>query len=879
MLSGHILATTILMLGVSSAMKSQAQPASLDLVSDAMVISVQPSSGAWTLLDRRSGQRWPSTGTARIASAPAFAEAFTQQRSTHDALGRLTSLTLSGTRGVSASISLVDDGSSVVFSYGGDEISGGIKVFGDALQISAREKGYAIVPCREGLLFPADSGVACKRTFGSSDYEGCHMNMMGFVKNGSALIMDWDDAYVFPELQSVLPTDDEGDDAVQRLLCEVTLRGSARSIRLSPLGLGDWNKVAEQYRRIAEQKGLAITLNEKTRRNQRLALLDGAANVKLWTCLARRMNEDSSAEESVNVRWTFDEAAEIAEHLRHDLQIEKCLFIIGGWTEGGYDCRHPDALPANPECGGNDALAAAVARIQSLGYVAAFHDNYQDMYADAPSWDPAMLEKDGAGNPLKGGRWLGGRAYMVCAPKQYELASRPQNLPAVQKLFGPWCYFIDTTYAVGPRECRDPAHPIDRNSDIAWKQKLSDFARECFGLFGSECGREWALPHSDWFEGLVGVSGRYFHNLEPAKMGAQVIPFWEMVYHDCQVVHGKYGYTADQAAEYVAHHALCARTLHYHSMPDHLYWKDEQRIPRLNVIPSVESFQPDGDQAFNISYSWQAEGGTDDNWRAFVHFVDDNKILFQNDHELTPATSSWQAGQTIKSGPFRVVVPEGIQAQQVKVYLGLFSLSDVSARAKLIGGDGQDRVLVGTLRLKPTLHFTPGHQEKDWNAAAYTRSDDGWADGMHPMDVFIKNTQELLGPINELCTHLRLHDFAYLNAERSLKRAVYGAGEAAVSVTVNMDAQALSVPSRYGGEVLLPPWGVLAEASSFTAFYASRWGGRDYAKPALFCIRAADGKALAQARQLRIFHGLGDPEISWRGQSFTVQREAVVNLP
>ncbi len=132
---------------------------------------------------------------------------------------------------------------------------------------------------------------------------------------------------------------------------------------------------------------------------------------------------------------------------------------------------------------------------------------------------------------------------MVCAPKQVELAMRPQNLPEIQRLFAPWSYFIDTTYAVGPRECSDPAHPIGRNDDIAWKIRLSDEARKLFGIFGSECGREWALPHSDFFEGLTGVSGKYFHNLDPAKLGATVIPFWEMVYHDCQICWGKYGYS------------------------------------------------------------------------------------------------------------------------------------------------------------------------------------------------------------------------------------------------------------------------------------------------------------------------------------------------
>ena len=171
------------------------------------------------------------------------------------------------------------------------------------------------------------------------------------------------------------------------------------------------------------------------------------------------MNDDGTKEESATVHWTFDEAAQVAEHIRKDLDIPRCLFIVGGWAEGGYDCRHPDNLPANPECGGNKALADAVRRVQSLGYVACLHDNYQDMYRGAKSWDPGCIEKRSDGSLIEGGRWLGGRAFMVCAPKQIEMAMRPQNLPEIQKLFGPWCYFIDTTFAVGPRGMRRPQPP------------------------------------------------------------------------------------------------------------------------------------------------------------------------------------------------------------------------------------------------------------------------------------------------------------------------------------------------------------------------------------------------------------------------------------
>ncbi|HRR82065.1 MAG TPA: DUF5696 domain-containing protein [Planctomycetota bacterium] len=842
----------------------------LRLESEAMRVEADSASGRWALLDKASGVRWPSAGEASPGASPALLGGFS------DATAAPEAITLSKRNGAGVRFALVDGGRTLEVSY---KDAGEVRALADALRVTDAEGGYLVVPCREGLLLRADSGRSFQRTFGTSEYEGCHMNMLGLVKAGSALVVSWDDAYVFPEVQSVQPREAAPK---QHLTTTLALRRSANVLRLTPLGKGDWNTLAAGYRRIAEGKGIAATLRAKIQRNAKAELMLGAANVKLWTCLARKRNEESTADESVKVRWTFDEAAQIAEHLRKDLGIERCLFILGGWTEGGYDCRHPDNLPANPECGGNAALADAVRRIQALGYLACLHDNVQDMYRDAKSWNPAFIEKDAKGELVKGGRWLGGRAYMVCAPKQLELAQRPQNLPETQKLFAPWSYFIDTTYAVGPRECHDPAHPLGRNDDIAWKIKLSAYARDVFGLFGSECGREWALPCSDFFEGLVGVSGKYFHSLDPASLGAIVIPFWEMVYHDCQVAYGKYGYAAEQAAEYVAHHVLCARPLHYHSVPDHLYWK-QPAPPGADAVaarPRVVSVEAAEKGAFRIRYAWDVEGDVAGDWRVFVHFGTDADILFQDDHAAAPPTSQWKKGQTVELGPRTVAVPPNLRAAAVDVYMGLFSPTDVAGRARLPGADGQRRVLAGRLVLKPELKFEPrAASAPALSRSAFTRCDGGWAEGLHPTDVFLKNTHEVLGPLNEATAHRRLTRLELLKPDGSLRRAVYGEGKEAVAVVVNFGAADAEADSTLGGRVVLPPWGFVAEAPRFAAFYAKSWGGQSYPEGALFTVRAAEGDTLAAATQVRVFHGFGQPTLAWRGTRSTVPREATLRVP
>jgi len=844
-----------------------AQGGAVRLESRAMVVEVDTKTGRWSLLDQRSGVRWPSEGAASAGTTRALQGGFTAAEP-----GK-SSVRLSKKSGAAVVFEIVDRGRSLEIRYEGEGL-GDIRVLDDALGITDAEGGYAIVPCREGLLVPADSGRSFRRRFGTSDYEGCHMNMLGFVKSGSALVVSWDDAYVFPELQSTRP---RGQPYRQRLTATFLLRRSARALRLTPLGKGDWNTIAAGYRRIAAAKGLAVTLRQRIRRNPHAEQLIGAANVKLWTCLARRMNEASTREEWVKVRWTFEEAAQIAEHLRNDVGIERCLFILGGWTEGGYDCRHPDNLPANPECGGNRALADAIQRVQGLGYVACLHDNYQDMYRNAKSWNPAFIEKDAKGRLIRGGRWLGGRAYMVCAPKQLELAKRPQNLPAIRKLFAAWSYFIDTTYAVGPRECHDPSHPIGRNEDIAWKKRLSDYARDLFGLFGSECGREWALPHSDFFEGLVGVAGRYYHGLDPASLGATVIPFWEMVYHDCQICYGKYGYAADQAAEYVAHHVLCARPLHYHSVPDHLYWKaTPKQSGVVGARPRVVGIEPAGKRAFRIRYAWEVDEDVGRDWRVFVHFGTRNQIKFQDDHVPEPPTSQWRKGQVIEIGPRTVRVPPSIRDKAVNVYIGLFDMKDVGRRVGLPGCDGQRRVLAGRLELKPQVGFEPARGRAAVSRSCFARCDGGWAQGLHPTDVFLKNTQEVLGPLHAATAHERLTRFELLTPDGTVRRATYGRGTDATKVVVNFGRGDAQVRTKLGGAIVLPPWGFVVEGPRFAAFYARRWGGQSYSEGALFTVRTVKEEGLDRAREVRVFHGFGEPTFRWQGKAYEVPRERVI---
>ena len=640
---------------------------------------------------------------------------------------------------------LVDDALHAYVAPGEGAAFAAVRLFTCGLEAGADEGGEALIPVRMGLLVPAAGDAPFERRFGTYEYEGVHCAMAAIFKSDAALMATWGDPYVTVDLARLVEEDSS------RLRMGFTLAGTARSLQLRCLQAGDLSTVAEAYRERAAELGYRVPWSIKLQARPQASRLFGASNVKLWTALARRIDENL-IEQSVEVKWTFDEVAQIAEHLKHDLELQDVLFHLGGWTRYGYDCKHPDIMPANPECGGNEGLADCVRRVQACGYLMCLHDNVQDMYRDAPSWDEYWLQKEADGSPHMGGVWLGGQAYYTCAREAVRLAQRPQNLPLVRETFGPDLYFIDTTYAVGPQECFDPRHPLTRQDDIHWKQVLSDYARDLFGMFGSECGREWAVPHADFFEGLASVSGRYYHNLDPAELGARAVPFFDMVFHDCIAIQGKYGYDPAHMAEQVIHHVAIGRTLYYHALGAHLYWQDETSSAEL------------------------------------------------------PA-------------------PEGA-----------------------------------------------------YDPAVFARAHNGWAEGLCLWDRFIKNTHEVLSPLNARTAQALIDRYEFLDDDspasgRLVRRTTFSNG---VTTVVNGSDRDVEIISETGSMVILPPYGFLVEAGTFVAFYARSWNGHTYHAPALFTLTSLDGQPVDRSAQVRVFHGLGESELAWRGRTVDVRREAVL---
>jgi hypothetical protein len=217
-----------------------------------------------------------------------------------------------------------------------------------------------------------------------------------------------------------------------------------------------------------------------------------------------------------------------------------------------------------------------------------------------------------------------------------------------------------------------------------------------------------------------------------------------------------------------------------------------------------------------------------------------------------------------------------VREKAVNIYIGLFSLDDVAGRAPLAGGDRQHRILAGRLVLTPEIRFEPAAASGTEPARDAFVRDDGWAEGLHPTDVFIKNTHELLAPLHAATAHVRLTRLEFLTRDCAVRRAVYGSAADAVTVVANFGRTDATIETKQGGTVVLPPWGVVVEAPRFAAFYARRWGGQSYPDGALFTLQSLDDQPLASSGQVRVFHGFGPATLTWRNRTWTIAREQTI---
>jgi hypothetical protein len=149
-----------------------------------------------------------------------------------------------------------------------------------------------------------------------------------------------------------------------------------------------------------------------------------------------------------------------AENLRRlkDHGVDHLAIISHVWQRYGYDVKLPDHLPANPAYGGDEGMKIFGQAANECGYVWSLHENYIDLYPDAPSYDPAARVLHADGTPSKA--WFnpgtGVQSFGLKCNRALDYAR--QNAPEIHRRFATTAAYLDV------HTCVPPWHQLDHEA-------------------------------------------------------------------------------------------------------------------------------------------------------------------------------------------------------------------------------------------------------------------------------------------------------------------------------------------------------------------------------------------------------------------------------
>jgi hypothetical protein len=149
-----------------------------------------------------------------------------------------------------------------------------------------------------------------------------------------------------------------------------------------------------------------------------------------------------------------------AENLRElkDNGVDHVAIIQHVWQRYGYDVKLPDHIPANPEFGGDEGMIEFGKAANECGYVWSVHENYIDLYPDAPSYEATARVLLADGSPAKAWFNAGTGVQSFGLKCNRALGYAKQNAPTIHKTYGTNAAYLDV------HTCVPPWHQLDHEA-------------------------------------------------------------------------------------------------------------------------------------------------------------------------------------------------------------------------------------------------------------------------------------------------------------------------------------------------------------------------------------------------------------------------------
>ena len=442
-----------------------------------------------------------------------------------------------GAAGVSLTLTLLADKSSsdlVLEVYGASRKIDEVYVPA-ALTVPRDPASCVVVPEGQGAVIPGDWQGEFIAPLGWSSPV---MPWFGACQGDAGLMVfvETDDDYHLPIIH---PAGGPPSVGVRWVASMGSMR-YARRVRLRLLEEADYVALAMEYRRRAREDGLLVPLEEKAKTRPEIEQLrTTAAMIAGGICThdLRRMYRKVTR---------FDEVGARVRQITGRAGLERVVLHLDGWGVRGYDNLHPDVLPPCPEAGGAEGMKALSDELRRAGHLFCLHDNYRDIYFDAPSCTPDVLQVDPDGGNARVQMWAGGLNSLLCAEPALRLLKRNlvqgmrrqwERWPGILQLVGPTALYIDN-YCMD-YECYSREHPVNRGQSRLGVRALYDFVQSHGLVACCEHIKSWALPKLDMCYNLDHLRARWM-GPDHAPVGDYVgvpVPLWNLVFRDVLVQH------------------------------------------------------------------------------------------------------------------------------------------------------------------------------------------------------------------------------------------------------------------------------------------------------------------------------------------------------
>ena len=527
------------------------------LENDALKVSVDPKSGCFTVVEKKSGQVWGSDPWENAAGLLTLSDVKGKKQTVN--LSKCKKIEVSKTDAGTVTIQFLDpvleDGTVAKGVHIGTQLKldqntehlnvliteyqGGSLKLQDlrypSRQFSLKtdeDKGAAVIPQKQGVIcpsyiFPMNGGRFCK--WDDATYNNKSVGSLELFNNGTGLTMPWWGTY--NEKSAVVGILEE--DSRPDMMYNINNNGQylfnpkgemspyQRIVFLDPVWKldgddrkmainyhfipgGDYVDMAKIYKKEAIKKGYFVTLKDKAARNPNVNKLPGAIYFGIYGGYPHYVNMPGMA-------FTFDELKEMIRTIHEDLGVDKAF--IHAW--GTFSNFVPHNFPISEELGGPAKLKAAVDLAKSYGYLYSSYHAYSPMLENDPDFTTDLMQRDEEGKLMNtGSRWA-----RVDPKFQKSLAQK--NIENEISYLGLEADITDITFAAY------------RESGKEGRLELAKYIDSFNLVNGTEHGQEQWIPYFDMFEGMTYLEDR------PLSVISHPAPLFNLVYHEAIANFGK----------------------------------------------------------------------------------------------------------------------------------------------------------------------------------------------------------------------------------------------------------------------------------------------------------------------------------------------------